>query len=284
MFGKKGSLRRRSVGVVIEELVQAKRTHDVRSVMFYDDVFTTHRKWLEEFSQRYKREVGLPFWCYTYPTTTRKEDIALLRDAGCVSMTMGVQSGSQRILNEHFNRPAPLERAYEAMQIILDAGIDCFFDLITGIDFETEADARATFEFLTGVPRGAKCIGFGYMTKFPTYGYTNQVNEQNVAHSLTPEDYRYYHRLYLIALSDLPRSEKLALARDPLFRRQPSLLDQFLRQAMPFAFIPLEAEERAQAQEAPEALELGIAETTLRPQAAGAAPALDARRRLPLLA
>ena len=54
MFGKKNSLRRRSVDVVIEELVQAKQNLDIRQVMFYDDVFTVNPRWLREFAPRYK--------------------------------------------------------------------------------------------------------------------------------------------------------------------------------------------------------------------------------------
>ena len=42
MFGKKNSLRRRSVDVVIQELVEAKRKFRIRQVMFWDDVFTVN--------------------------------------------------------------------------------------------------------------------------------------------------------------------------------------------------------------------------------------------------
>ena len=52
--------------------------------MFYDDVFTVNPRWLREFAPRYKAEVGLPFWCYTYPRTTRKEDICCSRMPGCL--------------------------------------------------------------------------------------------------------------------------------------------------------------------------------------------------------
>src|SRR6185369_10129915 len=129
------SVRRRSVDVVIQELVEAKRKHGIMAVVFYDDVFTTHPKWLREFAPRYKAEVGLPFWCYTYPTTTRKEDIELLKDAGCVSMTMGIQSGSPEILIQKFSRPVDQQRDIEAAQVIADAGIKGFFDLITRVQF-----------------------------------------------------------------------------------------------------------------------------------------------------
>ena len=59
-FGKKDSLRRRSVDVVIAELVQAKAKYGIEAVLFFDDVFTVQPKWIREFAPRYKAEVGLP--------------------------------------------------------------------------------------------------------------------------------------------------------------------------------------------------------------------------------
>lgn len=238
MFGKKGSLRRRSVGVVMEELVWAKENLGITSVLFYDDVFTTHRKWLEEFSVAYKEQVGLPFWCYTYPTTTRREDVQLLSEAGCRAMTMGIQSGSQRILNDRFGRPAPLDRAVGAIRMILDAGIDCFFDLITRVDFETEEDMQATFDLLCSLPDGVKSQGFGNMVRFPNYGYTKKVDEAKAVRAVSEESYRYWHRMYLLALESIPLSTKRAIANDPVYRRHPELLEPLLRTGLPFMFLP----------------------------------------------
>jgi radical SAM superfamily enzyme YgiQ (UPF0313 family) len=237
MFGKKGSLRRRSVDVVIHELVEAKRKLGVTSVMFYDDVFTTHSKWLSEFAPRYKAEVGLPFWCYTYPTTTRSEDLALLKDAGCVSMTMGIQSGSAEILKEKFNRPVDQQRAIDASRMIVDAGIEGFFDLITKVQFETEKDLRETFDFLLDLPRGMKSVGFGNMTMFPNYGYTRQVAEEQAALAVSDKDYTYYHKLYLLTRTSLPRPLVKAIGNMAIFRRYPSLIDPLLPKSLPAFFL-----------------------------------------------
>ena len=237
MWGKKGSLRRRSVDAVIEELVEAKRKYRPTSVMFYDDVFTTHPRWLREFAARYKTEVGLPFWCYTYPTTTRKEDLDLLRDAGCVSMTMGVQSGSEEILRENFNRPVDQQRAIEAAQLIVDSGIDGFFDLITRVQFESECHLRQTFDFLVDFPREMKSVGFGNMTMFPGYGYTQQVADQKADLTVSDRDYTYYHKLYLLTRTTLPRFVVKAVSRIPLFRWYPSLLDPLLPEKLPAFFL-----------------------------------------------
>jgi radical SAM superfamily enzyme YgiQ (UPF0313 family) len=228
MFGKKGSVRRRSVDVVIAELVQATTRFGFKAVQFFDDVFTTHRSWLKEFAARYKAEVGLPFWCYTYPTTTRREDIWLLRDAGCASMTMGVQSGSERLLREHFGRPTSLKTVLDAAKIITDAGIVLYIDLITKVEFETEEDLRANVELLMQLPQGVRVTGFGHMVKFPNYLYSQEVERTGSAHSVSDELYAYYHQLYFIALSRLPNATKRAVIADPLYRRHPHLLNRLM--------------------------------------------------------
>ena len=45
-----------------------------------DDVFTVNPRWLDEFLPRYKAEIGMPFWCYTYPTTHNAAMLQQLKD------------------------------------------------------------------------------------------------------------------------------------------------------------------------------------------------------------
>lgn len=237
MFGKKGALRRRSVDVVIDELREAKRKYKPSVIMFYDDVFTAHPKWIKEFAPRYKAEIGLPFWCYTYPTTTRKDELEMLRDAGCRSMTMGIQSGSAEILRDKFNRPVDRQRAIDAANLILESGIDGFFDLITKVHFETEAHLRETFEFLLDFPVGMKSVGFGHMTVLPEYGYKQKVEEAHAVHQVDDHGYLYYHKLYLLTRTNLPRFVVRTIGTLPIFRRYPALIDPFLPKQLPNFFL-----------------------------------------------
>ena len=237
MFGKKHSLRRRSVDVVIEELASIKEKLGIRQVMFYDDVFTVHPRWLREFAPRYKREIGLPFWCYTYPTTTNKEDMLLLKDAGMRSITMGIQSGSEDILKNDFNRPVEHDRAIEAANTIIECGVNGFFDLITKVHFEKDAHCRETFEFLLKFPREMKSIGFGAMVSFPEYGYTRKVNDEEAKSALSERDYAYYHKLYLLTRTSLPRFLVRAIGNSRLVRRFPSLIDRLLPRKLPAFFL-----------------------------------------------
>ena len=145
----------------------------------------------------------------------------MLRDAGCVSMTMGIQSGSEEVLNG-FNRPVAREKAVEASRILLEAGVEPYFDLITRVHLESEANARETFDFLCELPIGMRCVGFGHMTMFPGYGYSKKVTEEGRTLSLTDKEYAYYHRLYLLTRTTMPRFLVKAVGRLPLFRRYPA--------------------------------------------------------------
>ena len=159
----------------------------------------------------------------------------MLRDAGFVSMTIGIQSGSQEVL-QGYNRPVPREKAIEAAHVLIDAGIDSYFDLITRVHFETETHARETFDFLCELPRGIRCIGFAHMTAFPGYGSTKKVADEGRTLSMTDKDYSYYHRLYLLARTPLPRFVK-TVSRVSLFRRYPSLIEPMLPKQIPHFFL-----------------------------------------------
>jgi radical SAM superfamily enzyme YgiQ (UPF0313 family) len=236
MFGKKNSLRRRDVDVVIEELVAVKKSLGIRQVMFYDDVFTVNPRWLKEFAPKYKEHVGLPFWCYTYPTTTKKEEILLLKDAGMRSITMGIQSGSEEILNS-FNRPVAQQKAIEAAKTIIECGVECYFDLITKVHFEKEEHCRQTFDFLLDFPQEMKSVGFGAMVSFPAYGYTQKVADEKRELTISDRDYAYWHKLYFLTRTHLPRRLVRMVGNSRLMRRFPSLIDPLLPKKLPAFFL-----------------------------------------------
>mgnify|MGYP003672305027 CR=1 FL=1 len=230
MFGRKNSLRRKSVDSIIKELLWAKDTLNIKKVMFYDDVFTVHPRWLEEFLPRYKAEIGLPFWCYSYPTTHDRPLLDKLKDAGCVAITMGVQSGSERVLKEHFNRPTKTDRVVEAAEEIVAAGITGFYDLITRVDFETVDDLEETFEFLLRFPLQMNTFMLPNMTSYPTYEYSENViaaQSKGILNRPTDEDYDFYHHLYLLSRSTLPVDKIRKIRNDPKYRENPSLMAKF---------------------------------------------------------
>lgn len=90
--GPRGYLRRRSVEGVLHELEHATVHHPFRYVEFHDDIFTTDRRWLRDFAPRYRKQIGAPFGCSSHARCLDDERVALLQQAGCVRVKMGVQS------------------------------------------------------------------------------------------------------------------------------------------------------------------------------------------------
>lgn len=236
LFGKKNSLRRRDPELVIEELQWAKSALPIKKILFYDDVFTVHPRWLNEFLPMYKKEIDLPFWCYTYPTTHTPEILKLLKDHGCVSVGMGVQTGSERLLKGAYNRPTKLDRLIEAAQEIVDAGLEGTFDLITRGPFDTEEDLRSTFNLLLDFPKELHCLGFGRMALMPTFSLSRQADEAGIlcketnTYELPLSDhlYDYYHKLYLLTRTSLPKEELIKIADNQHYRNNLHLLEELV--------------------------------------------------------
>lgn len=152
--GKGKVVRRRSVDSVIDELVQAKETYEnLHDVAVEDDSFMFNDKWLEEFAEKYRENVNLFFFAYSHPNLVTEKRIKLLKSCGLVYTVMGIQSGSERIRTECFNRHTPAEQILEAARIVHDNGVLLCIDLITNIPYETREDRMASLDLITSLPK-----------------------------------------------------------------------------------------------------------------------------------
>ncbi len=145
LYGGTGRrFRRRSTDNVIRELKEVVSRHDVRFVLFMDDTFILQDDWLQEFMSRYKAEVSLPFWCQVRANLVTDENMALFKDAGCVSVSFGLESGNDRLRNAVLKRRMSREQILSAAAAIRRHGIifstNNMLGLPTGTlenDFET---------------------------------------------------------------------------------------------------------------------------------------------------
>jgi radical SAM superfamily enzyme YgiQ (UPF0313 family) len=231
-FGKQDSLRRMSPEKAIRELKVAKDKLGCQTVTFMDDVFTVNPRWLEKFLSLYKAEIDLPFFCYTYPTTHNPALLALLEKAGCHAITMGVQSGSYRILTEVYNRPTRVGRVVKAAEEIAASGIPAAtFDIIPQTEFDTEADLKETFEVLLQIPKQLDSTFYNKMAYFPNYPIQEKFSDANLlaqSGRLNEDTYLYYFKLFDLTRSDMPVEQIRVIASDPVYRRDHNLLNPLL--------------------------------------------------------
>jgi anaerobic magnesium-protoporphyrin IX monomethyl ester cyclase len=138
------TMRRRSVEDVIREIKAVRRRYSLEFITFMDDTFILNRQWLQDFAVRYKAEVGLPFWCQVRADLVTDEMMALFKDAGCVSVSFGLEAGNDRLRNAILKRNMSREQILEASRIFRQHGIAFMTNNMLGLptgsletDFET---------------------------------------------------------------------------------------------------------------------------------------------------
>ena len=152
-------IRHPSARHMVEEVKAVKRTFPWTStIIFQDDSFLAipYRE-LEEFASLWRAEVGLPFVVAgVIPNYVRKDKLQILTWAGLNRIRMGIQSGSQRIL-DFYKRPTPAAKIEAAA--IVNASfaprhhIPPAYDIIMDNPIETRQDVVDTLEMLYRLAR-----------------------------------------------------------------------------------------------------------------------------------
>ena len=139
-------LRQRSVKSIIDDLKDIKKKYNPKEVRFEDDVFAFNQKWLNEFKVEYPKHIGIPFHCYVTPSTAKDEILKGLKEAGCKSVSMGIQSGSEKIRTKLLHRVHTDELIIAAAKRINKYGLKLFAEYIFGFPEETPEDMWKSYE------------------------------------------------------------------------------------------------------------------------------------------
>lgn len=158
MWGR-NLMRFRSVDHIIGELkVIMERLDFCKFIGFGDDDFLARpTQQLEEFAKKYKEEIDLPFLVCISANTFNKKKFEILLDAGLKITQMGVQSGSQRVLDEVFNRRVPVAKTREVTRQIelyqKNIDLTLLLDFIIDNPYETRDDIIQTYQYLVDLPQ-----------------------------------------------------------------------------------------------------------------------------------
>jgi anaerobic magnesium-protoporphyrin IX monomethyl ester cyclase len=134
------ALRKRSVDNVIEELVIAKRKYRPKAIRFHDDIFAFDKKWMREFSEKYKERIDLPFSCFGHAYFIDDEMAKLLKNAGCHEIQFGVQTLYKKTQKEILKRYIPPSRIDKTISILKKYKIQIITDNILGLPNQTQEE------------------------------------------------------------------------------------------------------------------------------------------------
>ena len=115
--GKGKYLRQRSVDHVFAELKEVKDNHPVRSFSFVDDSFLMRPDWVSEFLERYKEEISTPFFTQIRVNTVTEELVKKLAWAGCIRISIGLESGNDFIREKILKKTIKREEIIKATSL-----------------------------------------------------------------------------------------------------------------------------------------------------------------------
>ncbi|MBU1863841.1 MAG: B12-binding domain-containing radical SAM protein [Candidatus Omnitrophica bacterium] len=144
----RGAYRERSIDNLLDEMEWQIKEYKVEAFVILDDIFYFRDERAEEFCIKIvKRNLNINFFCHARVDRVSKKTVELLKQAGLLLLAVGVESGSQKILNA-INKGTTIEQIEHAFSIYNDVGVETFAFIIVGHPDETEEDRNLTREVL----------------------------------------------------------------------------------------------------------------------------------------
>ncbi len=136
-------VRYRSPEDVIREIKKLQKM-GLKTVRFEDDIFGINKKFIKELCVGMINHCsGLKWSCEIHVKLIDEQTISLMKEAGCYSIDLGIESGNNEVLRR-IRKNITIEEAFSACKIIKKKGIKLKAFFIVGFPEETEDTLKDT--------------------------------------------------------------------------------------------------------------------------------------------
>lgn len=151
---------------VVEDIKHLIDKYGMQALFFMDDDLFANKKRLRELCELIKKEkINIIWGCQSTADHVDLEHLKLVKEAGCLQVGFGFESGSQRILDILKKERTTVEQNARAVELCREAGVLSWATFMVGNPTETVEDMKQTFDFIKKYrPDG---IGVHVTTPFP---------------------------------------------------------------------------------------------------------------------
>jgi radical SAM superfamily enzyme YgiQ (UPF0313 family) len=139
-------VRIRSPQNVIDEIKYVQNIAPVQIIAFRESIFVYNTKWIKEFGELYRKEIGLPYYCHLRADMLNEEMVDLLAWSGCHSVNLGIETANEELANTVLKRNIKHSKLIHGIKLLKNAGIVVFSDNIIGIPGGTLQDDLETLK------------------------------------------------------------------------------------------------------------------------------------------
>ncbi|MBI4707546.1 MAG: cobalamin B12-binding domain-containing protein [Candidatus Omnitrophica bacterium] len=185
----KRQIRFRSVESVINEVELLIKAYNIRYFIFLDDGLTLKKEFLYQFCQSLiTKKIDIKWRCLARVDQVNKEMLVLMKQAGCVKICYGVESGNQQILDRAKKR-ITIEMIKRAFLLTHESGIATLALMIIGHPYETKETINDSINLI----RQLKPFRYVFQCMTPYVGtklFNDIAKDTGVILSTKWEDYR----------------------------------------------------------------------------------------------
>ena len=176
-------VRKRSPENIVAELKECVEKYNIRNFLFWSDIFNLDREWTLELCQKII-ESGLKItWSSNTRADTMDDEMAkMMYKSGCRLVSIGVESGSQKIL-DNIGKKITLDDIRNTVKILKKNKIKIYNYYVIGLPWETEETVEETIKF--AIELDSNFISFYTATPLPgtkyfAYAMLNKLVEGNL--------------------------------------------------------------------------------------------------------
>jgi len=190
IFGER--VRERTPENVIDEIEQLISEYNIESIFFHDDTFTLRRKWVFKLCDLMEKRTPKLLWaCNTRADTIDEELMVRMRQAGLRCIHLGIESGSQRILDKVYHKGITLQQVRKVCDMARKYRVSVLGFFMLGAPGEKVEEAEGTIRLARSLP--IQEATFSITCPLPgTQLYDNMLQEHRLSGDFS--DYNYYSR------------------------------------------------------------------------------------------
>lgn len=144
----RGAFRLRDPIKFIDEVEFLKNKYGFKGFDFWDDTLTISKEHVRKIcNEILKRKLDIKWYARARVNTVDKEMLSLMKKAGCIRMSYGVESGSPEILKKILKNITP-EQAINAARLSSDLGMKVIMNFMVNLPYETMEDLKMTIDLM----------------------------------------------------------------------------------------------------------------------------------------
>lgn len=221
------NIRFRSVEKVIEEIEYLKSNYDIDSMFLLDETINSSGKRLNDLCNGFlENKIDLPWISHARTDRISPEGLALMKKAGCIRLSVGVESGNKEMLEKMHKHVTP-EQNRKMIMLTKQAGIKIHTSMMVGMPGETRQSVEDSVTLLNETRPDTYC--FFITTPYPGSDlyYMPEVEKQILARYASKD--KFFEALgdasnLTINLTDFSDAELLRMRDYAQFKSLPGTL------------------------------------------------------------